>query len=784
MNPLRILLIEDVEADYLLIGRHLRKNDFPAELHWIQGEPELTAALAAGDWDLVLSDYKVPGLDFAESLARIRRRCPDVPVILISGSIGEEAAVELLKQGLTDFVLKDRLVRLIPAIERGLNEEAERRRRREAEAGLVQSEQLMRAVLEGTSDAVFVKDRDGRYLLFNTGASRLTGVATTDAIGSDDTRLFPPEVARHIMTQDAAIMAAGRVQSHEETLRHLNGETRVYHVTKGPIFNRHGQVDGLFGVSRDITEQQQAKEQLRRLSQEYRTLLDNVPDGIVLLSPALHIVWVNRAARDMFTLQAETDYIGTSCHTVFWNRTEGCPSCPVVRCLDSRANEMGWLSPGPTNRELEIRAVPLIDDHGELTGIIEIVRDITAHRSLEEQFRQAQKMESIGTLAGGIAHDFNNILSAVLGYAEIALEDLDSGHPAHRHVRTIMEAGLRASHLTRDLLMFSRKQVSRKEPVDVNTLVTRIEKFIRRIIGEDIQFETRLAKQDLKVLADSHQIDQVLMNFATNARDAMSGGGVLTVMTQRIEIDQEFINRHGFGAPGPHVRITVADTGRGMDRATMAKIFDPFFTTKEMGKGTGLGMAVVYGIVTDHQGCIHVESEPGEGTVFEVYLPLIDDAGQDVREPMRRASVRGGRETILLAEDDATVRDLFVRVLEHAGYTVVTAINGEEAVHKFRTCPQPVDLLLFDLVMPKMNGKLAMEAIQRLVPDVRGLFISGYAPENIRQKELLVLDREVLFKPASPKDLLQAVRTVLDRPADTGNQGPVFPDGRQHHPEF
>ncbi|MDR2550436.1 MAG: response regulator [Desulfobulbus sp.] len=645
MIPLRILLIEDEEADYLLISRHLRTSGLAAALHWAKDGPALAEALETGDWDLILSDYKVTGLDFHDTLRRLATRLPHAPVLLVSGNTGEETAAELLKSGVTDFILKDSLARLIPAIERSLNEAAEKRRREEAEAQLRQRE-----------------------------------------------------------------------------------------------------------------------EEYRRLSLAYRALLDNVPDGIVHLSPELKVRWVNTAARQMFCLGEDALTADSPCYAAFWQHDGPCPACPVVDCLASHRNEIGYLVPQGDNREFEIRAIPITDHRGGIEGIIEIVRNITDHRRLEEQFRQAQKMESIGTLAGGIAHDFNNILSAILGYAEIALDDLAENHPARKSVHTILEAGLRASHLTKDLLMFSRKQASRKEPIDLNQMITRIEKFIRRVIGEDIQFETRLAKEELNVFADSHQLDQVLMNFATNARDAMPGGGYLTIATERLELDQNFIDRHGFGHPGPYVRIAVADTGKGMDQRTAAKIFDPFFTTKEMGKGTGLGLSVVYGIVTEHQGHIAVESELGKGATFMVYLPLSEESRQEEQGKGRRERVRGGTETILLAEDDGAVRQLYARVLKQFGYSVLTAMNGEEAVRLFTEHRDGVDLLIFDLVMPKMNGKQALEAIHRMKPQVKGIFISGYAPENIQQKKLLDLHAEILYKPVSPKELLRTVRTILDAP--------------------
>lgn len=761
MSVLHILLIEDCQADYLLIARQLRHSELDVALHWAKDEPELIAALAARSYDLVLSDYKVPGLDFLQSMQRIKHQMPDVPLILVSGSVGEETAVDLLKSGLTDFVLKDRLLRLIPAIKRGLNEVRERQKR-------LQAETLLRSVIDNANSGIWVKDSTGKILVINDFLLQLLNKTKEEVIGQTVFDLLPHEQAAEYTANERFVLESGRPIEREETIVFPDG-VHTFLSIKFPLKDEAGSIHSLGAICSDITRIKQAEtelkrqeEQYRQLSQEYRTLLDNVPDGIVHLGPDLSVLWANAAARKIIDLPEEVSCSSRPCHEVFWHRHEPCTHCPVVRCQQTLVNEFASLSPDGKEKMLEIRAVPLQDDNGALIGIIEIIRDITAHRRLEEQFRQAQKMESIGTFAGGIAHDFNNILSAILGYGEIALEDLEVQHPAYKSVRTIVDAGLRASHLTKDLLMFSRKQVSKKEPVDLNRLITRLEKFIRRIIGEDIQLETHLATRPLRLLADSHQIDQVLMNFATNARDAMPGGGLFAITTQPMCVDQHFIETHGFGQPGYYAQITVADTGKGMDQATMSKIFDPFFTTKEMGKGTGLGMSVVYGIIAEHQGHIAVHSEPGKGAAFELYLPLLDqhqEAPPNQHPPQR---LRAGTETILLAEDEWHVRELYATALERAGYTVLTAINGEEAVQLFRTCGQRIDLLIFDLVMPKMNGKLAMEAIDRLQPDIKGLFISGYAPENILQSELRDLNKEMFLKPGPPKELLHLVRKILD----------------------
>lgn len=709
----------------------------------------------------MLSDYKVPGLDFLAALERIKGRMPHVPVILVSGSVGEEMAVDLLKSGLTDFVLKDRPLRLIPAIKRGLNEARERRKRLEAES-------LLRSVIDNANSGIWVKDLTGTFVEVNKYLLHLFKKHKEEVIGKTVFDLFSHEQAVGFTENERQALHSGRPTEREETILFPDGPS-TFLTTTFPLKGENGSIHSLGAICSDITSIKQAEielkrqeEQYRRLSQEYRTLLDNVPDGIIHLGPDLTVLWANAAAGKILALPDDGPCFGQPCHALFWKRQEPCEDCPVVRCLCSCANEFGCLVPDGKEKTLELQAVPLIDECGFLAGVIEIMRDISAHRKLEEQVRQAQKMESIGTFAGGIAHDFNNILSAILGYGELALANLQEAHPAYKSVRTIIEAGMRGSHLTKDLLMFSRKQVSKKEPVDLNALITRIEKFIRRIIGEDIQFETHLAQHPLRLLADSHQIDQVLMNFATNARDAMPGGGLFSLTTQIVSVDQAFIGIHGFGRPGDYVKLTIADTGKGMDQDTVAKIFDPFFTTKAMGKGTGLGMSVVYGIIMEHQGYVTVTSEPGNGTVFALYLPLFDRQQTTIQEQTGHACLRTGTETILLAEDEWSVRELFVTALEQAGYTVLTAINGEEAVQVFRTCGRPIDLLVFDLIMPKMNGKLAMKAIQQIQPNIKGMFISGYAPENIPQSERLDLNKEILLKPALPKELLCMVRRILD----------------------
>ena len=406
---------------------------------------------------------------------------------------------------------------------------------------------------------------------------------------------------------------------------------------------------------------------------------------------------------------------------------------------------------------------PRDDASGVFAGYIGSCLDLTEHRTLEKQMRHAVKMESIGTLAGGVAHDFNNILMAIIGYGQLALMGMAQDDPQRLNIQHMLEGADRAARLTKDLLLFSRKQISERKPVDLNGIVKTVEKFIVRVIGEDIACETRLPDEPLTVLADSYQLEQVLMNFATNARDAMPKGGTFSITAEQTILLPDFIAAHGFGRPGPYARLTVADNGCGMDEQTRNRIFEPFFTTKGVGKGTGLGLAVVYGIIKQHEGYINVYSEPGQGATFRIYLPLIVADMPKKENEKQEAVPAHGTETILVAEDDESLRTLAKTALTRFGYTVIEAVDGEEAVQKFKENQAGIQLLLFDIIMPKMNGQEAYEAINKILPGVKTIFMSGYAPEMVREKAGMGEAVPLLAKPLSPTELLRKVRETLDR---------------------
>lgn len=508
-------------------------------------------------------------------------------------------------------------------------------------------------------------------------------------------------------------------------------------------------------------ERRRSGELLKSAAKEWSASFDAMVDGILISDIDYTIIKANKSLCELLG-KSEHEVIGKNCHEILHQHDCSIATCPISKTRETGLKAYTEIFDLILNKQLAISTSPVFDDSGNLHRLVHTVRDITEQRKLEMHLRQSQKLESIGTLAGGIAHDFNNILTIINGYATLALMKIPEDDPLLLYIHNILEAADRAAGLTRDLLLFSRKQSEERLPVDLNVLLERNGQFLKRVISEDITYEMEIHGAPLMVLANEHQFEQVLVNLATNASDAMPQGGTLKVATARFSMDSSFVAENGFGQPGPYAMITVADTGTGMDSATRQHIFEPFFTTREVGKGTGLGLAVVYGIIKQHDGYITVSSEPGRGARFSIYLPLIVEESRDAKLEQLAETVNGGTETILLAEDDELVRRLVQRILTDNGYTVIEAVDGLDAVSKFSESSKAIDLLLFDLIMPKMNGKEAWDKIRKLRPEVRVIFSSGYAPETIQQKMLLSGDVHMLAKPLSSNELLRKVRSVLD----------------------
>jgi two-component system cell cycle sensor histidine kinase/response regulator CckA len=630
------------------------------------------------------------------------------------------------------------------------------------------SELKYRKLYESMMDAYARVDISGRIIEFNGIFLNMLGYSEEELRRLTYVDVTPERWhAAEARIVDQQVLTRGYSDLYEKEFRRKDGTLFPSELRTNLLKDDDGRSSSMWAIIRDISDRKCAEaalkgqeEKYRRISQEFNALLDNLPDGIVQIAPDFRVMWANRSMKELVKVD-EAQLKGNCCYQAFWNTRVPCVPCPVARSFQSGGFEEGNIAT-PDGRLLELRAVPICDDSGKVESVIEVIRDITEHSKLENQLRQAQKMESIGTLAGGIAHDFNNILTAIVGYGYLTLMDMGPDDPQRENIEQMLDGADRAAHLTKDLLIFSRKQVCEKRPVDLNESIRKVEKFLVRVIGEDINCSMALHAGPIIVYADPHQLEQVLMNLATNARDAMAKGGDLMISSEQITLGGDFVSIHGYGKPGRYARLTISDSGEGMDEKTRKKIFDPFFTTKEVGKGTGLGLAVVYGIIKQHEGFINVYSEPGIGTSFKIYLPLISSEVDGEELASEEETLAQGTETILLAEDDESARDLISIVLKEQGYTVIEAVDGADAVKKFMENKESIHLLLCDLIMPKMNGKEVYDEIKVWRPGLKALFTSGYAPDVIRQKMSFENSVELLYKPLLPYALLKKVRTLLD----------------------
>lgn len=561
-------------------------------------------------------------------------------------------------------------------------------------------------------------------------------------------------------------------------LRHKDGSWRVILDTAQVVHDADGKPLYLQGVMTDVTDAELTASTAALQS----AALDAAADAVAIMDPTGTIVYVNRA----FT--ALSGY--TSEETVGRNPRDLVRS--GVQQQEFYAEMWATLLAGKVwqgelvNRRKdgstyteEQTITPVKNDKGEITHFIAIKRDITARRALEMQYRQSQKMEGIGRLAGGVAHDLNNLLTVINGTVELMMPREGEREDHRGDLLEIRRAADRAASLTRQLLAFSRQQVLKIEVLDLNAVVGNMMKMLTRVIGEDVRMETRLTSTPCTIRADATQLEQVLMNLSINARDAMPKGGQLTISTEVVELDAAFAATHVTVKPGSHVLLRVRDTGAGMDAATRARIFEPFFTTKEAGKGTGLGLSTVYGIVKQSGGSIWVESDPGQGTRFDIYFPALDEVPAQPAPVASSvpADTKQNVETILVVEDEDAIRHVAVRVLTRQGYTVIAASNGEAALSEARALGRPIDLLLTDMVMPGMTGPELAQHLREVQPDLRVLFTSGYSADAVgRQFGLSGSAWSFISKPYGLADLTKEVRRVLDtHPAEVAPLEPVAP---------
>jgi len=637
--------------------------------------------------------------------------------------------------------------------------------RKLTERSLHAGEQRYKQLLESVTSYIYtVTVENGRAVstVHGPGCVAVTGYASAEYAADPVLwyRMVHDQDKELVLKQAQDLLAGGHPGPLEHRVRHKNGSFVWVRSAVVPRTDEQGRLTAYDGLITDITAQKRAEE-------FSRNILETVDEGFLVIDRDYTILSVNKAySRQLGT--APQEIIGRKCYEVSHKLSRPCyeqgVECSVLSVFETESPHTVMHTHQDAegnNLFVETKAFPLRDEGGRVVAAIEIVNDITDKKKLEDQLRHSQKMEAVGLLAGGISHDFNNILTAIIGYGNLLKIKIPAADPLSAYVEQILGSAARAANLTQSLLAFSRKQIINPRPMDLNDSIRRFERLLHRLIGEDVELRTDLAPGEMTVLADSSQIEQVLMNLATNARDAMPQGGTLTVATGPAVIDEEFRKKHGFGTPGTYVCVTVRDTGTGMDCKMLERIFDPFFTTKELGRGTGLGLAIVYGIMKQNSGYILVESEPGKGACFLLYFPFIAAAAK-AATAAQPARADEGHETILIAEDDVTIRQLTKTVLGEFGYRVIEAVDGEEAASKFRENRDDIKLVILDVVMPKKNGREARDLIASLDPAVKVLFLSGYSADVLRKKGIDASTENFILKPVSPMDLLRAVRSILD----------------------
>jgi len=627
------------------------------------------------------------------------------------------------------------------------------------ETALRESEARYRDILESSHDLVQSVRPDGTFDFVNQAWLRRLGYTAAEVQGLSVFDVICPDLIPNCKALFGRIMNGESVPDHETAFLAKDGSRVVLQGSMIPRISA-GKVVATHAFFRDITE-------LRRTENFVKDILETVDEAFLVIDTEYRVLNANRAYCEQIG-KPRAEVIGHSCHELSRHcggaNSPGGEQCVVRQVFATGVPHTAYHdhpAPGGGVMHVEVKAFPQRDVDGAIVSAIEIVNDITERKRLEDQLHMAQKMEAIGQLAGGVAHDFNNLLQAILGYGSILQAKLPPGDPLLSHVEQIMLAGTKAAELTHGLLAFSRKQVVNPVPADLNEIVRDMCKILERLIGEDVEMKIACAAQPLSVLVDRSQIGQVLMNLATNARDAMPRGGTLTIGTGSLAAGDVDPARAA-DRPGPCAVLTVSDTGAGMDRATIDRIFEPFFTTKELGRGTGLGLSIVYGIVQQHHGRIEVASEPGAGTAFTILLPLI--AGAPQRRGAAEALPAGGTETVLLAEDEPAVLALLKVILEQAGYTVVEAADGEAALAAFHAHRDAIRLALLDVIMPKMNGRDVRSELLKAAPGVKILFMSGYTDDVIAKQGLLEPGTELVVKPVDPPSLLRSVRRALDSP--------------------
>jgi two-component system, cell cycle sensor histidine kinase and response regulator CckA len=771
VKPLNILIAEDDADDLELTVRELKKSKLNLAIDSVSARHSFAQKLNEQPVDIVLSDYRMDGWTGMDAFSEIVKSGKDIPLILVTGTLGDLKAVECIKLGIDDYVLKQQLARLPMAILRAREGKLHRESERKAAEALRESEARFRTLVEHAPDAIVVLDVDsGIFTDCNDNAARLFGLTREMLLRRGPGELSPPfqPDGRHSAAAvrewvDRAV--PGATAYFDWTYRNCDDveipcEVHVVRlIAPGRTLIR--------GSILNVTERKRAEEALRESEARYRGLVNNASYGIYWTTLDGTLLDVNPALVATLGYESKDELILIrNIDTLFCDA-----AAPLLISSQFQKQKRVDLTVDWKRRDGKVITVRLIGrrsrDFLQKEECVEtIVEDITERTALQKQLLQAQKFEVFGQLAGGIAHDFNNMIGAILGWAELGLEETEAETRLHRHFDKVRQQAVRAASLTRQLLAFARRQILEPRNIDLNHSISETLSLLEKIIGSNIEIQTRFAENLPLLRADPTQLEQILMNLCINSRDAMPDGGRLTIETAAAAFDKEFCRSHAVARPGHYNMLAVTDTGTGMDAATLDRVFEPFFTTKETGKGTGLGLATVYGIAQQHGGFLQVQSQLGAGSTFRVYLPIATVSENSSVAAEDASPLRGGSETILIAEDHEGLREIAREALSSLGYQVIVVCDGEQAVSEFRKRGiNGIDLLLLDVVLPKVSGPEAYDRICAEAPGMPVIFATGYSPDIALLNKVQALGLAVLPKPYVPRELARRVREVLDRSA-------------------
>ena len=755
-HALRILIVDDSPEDAALIVRQLQR-DFSASYERVETPEEMQAALDKGGWHIVISDYVMPRFSGLAALKLLHERGVDLPFIMVSGRMGEDAAVEAMRAGAHDYLLKDRLSRLVPAIKRELNDAVVRRERRMAEEALSATEARFHSLVEHSLVGIFML-QDDIFIYVNPKLGEIFGYLPEELIESRSMlELVVADDQIRVLTQFLRPLMDGSDSLHF----FFRGRRRDGALIDLEVNGTRTRINGspaVIGTLLDITERKRTEAELSKL---WRAV-EQSPVSVVITDLVGRIEYVNPKFIEV-SGYSEAELIGRTPSLVKSGQMDRKFYQELWETITSGREWHGELHNKKKNGELywESGSISAIKNpEGQITHFVGVKEDVTERKLAIDQLRQVQKMEAVGQLAGGIAHDFNNLLTVINGYSTLLIRSLEPGSQKHKEAEQILRAGERAADLTRQLLSFSRRQILEPRVLDINKQVKSVQKMLERLIGEHLTLATELSADAGFIKIDPGQLEQIIMNLIVNARDASETGGVITVATVNCDLDEGFSNLHPGSSPGSYVKLSVRDQGEGMTEEVKQRLFEPFFTTKEMGRGTGLGLATVYGIVKQSGGYIEVISEPGKGACFDIYLPR----AFKLVESRQKQSVEDEIDTshtILVVEDEPGVLNLVVHTLRMRGFTVYETTEPELGITLFEQHAQEIDMLLTDVVMPFMSGPALAELLTGKKPELKVLFMSGHTENRANLEKILEKGIHFLPKPFASDALIRKVRDTL-----------------------